>query len=232
MTCIDSTCNLHCLTCRNQVIVKTDSEKEKITLALKNIVYPALRNCKFLALDGSGEFLASKPYERFLQTITRQEFPSLHLAFRTNGQSFTPERWEKFSNLKGMEITASVSIDAASKDVYEKLRRGANWETLCDNMEYIASLKIKGEIYYIVLNFVVQKGNFHQMEDFVSLARKWHANMICFMRLINYGISPQAYVEQDIFSPENPLRNEAVEIMMKIIHETTDIRIQEEGCLA
>ena len=231
MTCIDSSCNLYCLTCRNHIHTKSDSENEQINHILENFVRPALRDSKQLTLDGSGDFLVSKPYLQFLQNISKSEYPSLQLSFFTNGQLFTPGNWEKFSNLRGMEISIGVSIDAASKDVYEKIRRGGKWETLCKNMEYISSLKISGLINKIIMRFVVQKGNFHQLEDFVSLGKKWYADTICFQRLINHGLlTPAIYAEEDVFSPENPLRAGTIRIITKLMRET-EVKVLEEGCL-
>lgn len=228
--CIDPICNLYCITCRNQMFMKADCEK--IHSVLKNYIYPELKNCTRLLLDGCGEFLASKPYEQFLKMISKAEFPSLNLNFITNGQLFTPERWEKFSNLKGMKINISISIDAASKDVYEKIRRGGKWETLCENMEYISSLKTLGGINEIGINFVVQKENFHQLEDFVQLGKTWRADKVGFIRLMNnIGLSPAAFAEQDVFSQENPARDHVLREMAKLIKETTDIKVSGGACL-
>jgi MoaA/NifB/PqqE/SkfB family radical SAM enzyme len=230
---IDPTCNLYCPSCRNNIRMRSDSENEKINYILNNFVRPALKDCESLTLDGCGEFLVSKQYEQFLYTITKSEFPKLKLAFFTNAQLFTPERWKKFSNLLGMNIEIDISIDAASKEVYEKLRRGGKWETLCKNMEYISSLKTAGHIKEIKLRFVVQKGNAHQLEDFVELGKKWNIDAIYFQRLGNYGnFTDEAFAEQSIFSHKNTLlRDEVVKTINKLINETKDLAVFDEGNL-
>jgi len=230
---IDSTCNLSCPSCRNNLGIRSDSEKEKTNYILNNFVRPALKDCESITMDGCGEFLASKQYEQFLYTITKSEFPKLKLIFFTNAQLLTPDRWKKFSNLWGMNIQIGVSIDAASKEVYEKLRRGGKWEILCSNMEYISSLKTAGHIREITLRFVVQKENAHQLEGFVELGKKWNADSIRFQRLGNYGtFSEEAFAEQDIFSPENSLlRDEVIQTITKLIHETIDLKVFDEGNL-
>jgi MoaA/NifB/PqqE/SkfB family radical SAM enzyme len=213
--------------------MKSDFENEKVNIILQDFIRPALKNCKSIVLDGCGEFLASKSWERFLKTISKAEFPSLELIFFTNGQLFTPERWEKFSNLKGMPISVGLSIDAASKDVYEELRRGGKWETLCRNMEYISSLKASGDVVNVTMRFVVQKKNIHQLEDFVLLGKKWNVDTIRFQRLGNYGtFSESEYFDSNVFSQDNPLRAEAVRIMTKLTRDKYEgIKIYEEGCL-
>jgi len=230
-TAIDDSCNLHCITCRNHVRVKSDEENKRISYILEEFIRPALKNCEKLLYCMNGEFLVSKPYQQFLQTITPSDFPSLTLTLYTNGQLFTPERWGKFqTNLKGMEVHLNVSIDATSKDVYEKIRRGAKWETLCKNMEYISSLRATGGISKLVTAFVVQKNNLYEINDFVFLAKKWCVDNIHFQRFYKPSyIDSQVYAEHDVFSLENPMRSEAERIMTKLLRETTGITITTEG---
>jgi len=137
----DTSCNMHCASCRDKVHVNSDAENEKLTHLLENFVRPALGDCTLLSCLGSGEFFASKPISNFYQSLSKNIYPALKLVFLSNGTLFTPERWEKLSNLKGMVEKIAISIDAASKDTYESLRRGGQWEPLCRNLEYISSLR-------------------------------------------------------------------------------------------
>ena len=57
-----------------------------------------------------------------------------------------------------------VSIDGASKETYEKLRLGGNWDKIRENLDCIAELKEKHNFRF-TLFFVVQKDNYHEMED-------------------------------------------------------------------
>jgi len=156
----------------------------------------------------------------------------LKLNIRTNGNLFTPERWEKLSNLKGMVDIVSVSIDAAEKETYENIRRGGHWETLCKNMEYISFLKKKGDIKRIQMNFVVQKSNFKQMKDFVSLGKNFNADIVKFTRLRNWGtFSDKEFKEADVFSYENPFYNESVNTLKKLLQEK-EIIVSEAGLLS
>jgi len=217
----DSTCNLHCPSCRGRGrgTVNSNDKNQKIRKMLE-ILRPALKNCKVLQTDGSGEFFASKPIFEFLQTLTQEEFPLLKLSIMTNGQLFTPERWGKLSNLKGMVDIVKVSADAAEKETYEKIRMGGRWETLCENMDYISSLKAAGDIKRIQMNFVVQKSNFKQMKNYVRLAKKWNADIVNFTRLRNWGTFSQSeFKDLDVFLPENPLYNEAVGEMQDTLQE-------------
>jgi len=195
---------------------------------LENFVRPALKDCTTLSCLGSGEFFASKPIFDFFRSLDKKELPFLKVNIMTNGTLFTPERFDKLSNLNGMVNRIHVSIDAANKLTYEKLRRGGKWETLCENMEYISSLRVSNEIKNFTMSFVVQKENFRQMRDYVTLAKQWHADEVTFRRLkFNSGAySTETYMENDVFSRENQHYDEAVKILTELKRES-EIRITD-----
>jgi len=216
----DASCNLRCSSCRDHVFSDSDEQNEKTALMLENFVRPALRNCTTLSSLGSGEFFVSKPLLQFYKTLSKEEFPQLKLDIMTNGTLFNPKQWGKLSNLKGMVNRIQVSIDAANKESYEKLRRGGKWDILCNNMEFVSSLRVTNEINRFVMSFVVQKENFRQMRDYVTLAKKWNADGVTFRRLKNEGTySPDVYIENDVFNKENPHYKEAVQILSGIKKE-------------
>lgn len=139
-------------------------ESEKLTRILMEKVRPLLGQCEQLSLLGSGEFLVSKATSVLLKSLSHQEFPQLKLDILTNGQLFTKERWETYSNLDGMPLTIRVSIDGATKETYESLRRGGKWETICQNMEYLGNAKKHGQIQSLGIHFVMQRDNFREAE--------------------------------------------------------------------
>lgn len=71
---------------------------------------------------------------------------------------------KSYSNLDGMPLTIRVSIDGATKETYESLRRGGKWETICQNMEYLGNAKKHGQIQSLGIHFVMQRNNFREAE--------------------------------------------------------------------
>lgn len=204
LTC-DPTCNLTCPSCRSCIKAVGKDESQKIYAMLQEFVRPALKNCELMTAIGSGEFFASKALTDFYKTLSKTEFPKLKLNINTNGQLMTAANWEKFSNLDGMVDCIVISIDAAKKDSYEKLRCGGRWEVLCDNLEYISSLKKSGCVNHIHFRFLVQLENYSQIAEFVELAHQYSADQIFFQRLDNWGTySPSEFVKLDVAHPENP----------------------------
>jgi MoaA/NifB/PqqE/SkfB family radical SAM enzyme len=58
-----------------------------------------------------------------------------------------------------------ISIDAGSKDVYEKVRLGGKWEQLLDNFDYLKEL-VQINKSTVALTFVVQRDNYLDMQNF------------------------------------------------------------------
>ena len=130
--------------------------------------------------------------------------------------------------MKNIPIRLGVSVDAAKKDTYEKIRRGGKWETLCENMSYIS--KVRGtkssNVEFLCLHFVVQKDNYLQMKDFIQLGEKWNADAVEFQRMANWGtVENEEYIEKDVFHPQNMHYMEAKEILQELIKTSNEIKI-------
>jgi MoaA/NifB/PqqE/SkfB family radical SAM enzyme len=159
---------------------------------------------------------------------TVEEFPKLKVSISTNGILLTPNNFEKIQNLDGTIQNIHVSIDAAKKDTYEKLRRGGKWETLLENMKYLLSLRQAGRVQKIAINFVVQSENYLQMSDFVELAHNLGVDIVRFQRLTNWGtFREEDFINQDVFHPQNPHRIEAERILKEILLNEKEVAIME-----
>jgi len=214
----DNTCNLHCSSCRNHVVVMSKEQNKRLVEMLETFVRPALKNCLTLKASTSGEFFAQKSLQEFYQTIKKEDYPELKLNFLTNAQLLTPEKWNKFDNLKGMINSIHVSIDAATKDTYENIRRGGKWETLLTNLSFISSLRVSNEIKNLNISFNVQKDNFTEMENFVLMASQYNVDTVLFRRLYNPGgtYTAESLIDNDVFNKNNNNYENAVHILNKI----------------
>jgi len=217
----DPTCNLHCKSCRNLV---TTLNKEKTDSMLKfqeNLLNsPFFSNIRELILSGTGDPFAGKVCLSLLQSINERRFPYLRITLMTNGILFTPQNWEKISNSHYAIHHIKISIDAATKETYEKLRRGANFDILLDNLKFISRLKRQKE-FKLQAVFVMQKENYREMPGFVELMKKYDFDYISFVKLNNWGtytkeefrqaaIHRQEHPEHEIFleTLKNPVLND------------------------
>lgn len=115
---------------------------------------------------------------------------------------------------KNLEIIAKgnvelvLSIDGASKQTYEYIRRGANFETLCKKLELIKEVRkstgAKINTYY---NPVICKTNYKEILDMVEFAHKYEFTAMTLNPI-------RGVPEENIFEP---IDKRAFEYMRKII---------------
>ena len=111
-----------------------------------------------------------------------------------------------------------VSIDGASKETYEKLRLGGKWEKVLEGLECISQLKQKHNFRFI-LHFVVQKENYHEMEDIIELGRQYGADRVWLNRITDWQTFTN-FSRHDVVAPEHPEHSEFQNQFARI--KTTD----------
>jgi wyosine [tRNA(Phe)-imidazoG37] synthetase (radical SAM superfamily) len=111
----------------------------------------------------------------------------------------------------------SVSIDAASKETYERLRRGGDFEKLKRNLEFFSKLKSEGSIYKLKLNFLVQTANFREIEAFYDSMLKYDPDIIHYQRLANVlnDGDDDSFHDKRIDLPQHSNHSEFVEIISR-----------------
>ncbi|MCX4267591.1 MAG: SPASM domain-containing protein [Lachnospiraceae bacterium] len=222
----DDTCNLYCQSCRAKRKVLDKEGSEKLYQILMTKVRPMLVTCKNLSALGSGDIFSSQALSRFYQTLSKEEFPDLELLIITNAQLLTKEKWEEFSNLHGMTIDLVISIDAAKKETYEVIRRGGSWEVLNQNMDAIGEWRRQKQIRSLQINFLVQRKNYLEMEEFLLLGKKWGADRIEFQKMANWGsYTDEEFQKEDVNDPKNEYYQEAMKRLSKICGQDNGIEI-------
>lgn len=180
----DATCNLCCKTCRNQLFIAQGAEKEKLKDITNRIKNQYLSHCKFLILAGDGEVFLSTLYKDIYQDPNCN--PD-YIRLLSNGLLFNQKNWESFIKNKTSKIMLTVSIDAATKDTYEKIRRNGNFDVLQENMKFASQLRKEGALKYLRINFVVQRENFKEMPLFVQWGEELGVDEIFFTKILNWG---------------------------------------------
>ena len=101
-----------------------------------------------------------------------------------------------------------LSIDGASKETYEYIRRGANFETLCKKLELIKEVRkstgAKINTYY---NPVICKTNYKEILDMIEFAHKYEFTAITLNPI-------RGIPEENIFEP---IDEKAFEFMRRVI---------------
>ena len=181
----DKTCNLRCETCRKELHIAGEQEAAAAHAVGELVRKELLPGCRFFILAGNGEVFASKAYAEAYESGESAEIPYIRIL--SNGTLFNPVNWKRFKQNKSGKIMVTFSIDAASKNTYEDIRRGGNFDIVQKNMEYAAELRRKGELAYFRMNFVVQKKNYMEMPEFVRWGEELGADEVFFTKILNWG---------------------------------------------
>lgn len=181
----DSTCNLKCETCRDDLHIACGEELKKAKEYAQVTVQELLPHCEFLIMAGDGEVFASQSYKDIY--ISKEANNLKYIRLLSNGMLFNERNWEKFSSGKKGKIMLTASVDAATKETYEMIRRNGNFDVLRRNMLYAAGLRKKGELSYFRMNFVVQKRNYKEMPRFVEWGLELGADEVFFTKVLNWG---------------------------------------------
>jgi hypothetical protein len=166
----DRSCNLKCPSCRSNFIQSKGEERERSEKIQEKILDFALTDANELYITASGDGFGGEFWRNLLKSITMEKYPNTkNLHIHTNGNGWTEKMWNYLSNLHLIpRITAEISIDACTKETYEQIRLGGNWDVLTKNLTFIFS-KIPN-LEFVRLTFVVQNNNYMEMTGFVEMA--------------------------------------------------------------
>jgi MoaA/NifB/PqqE/SkfB family radical SAM enzyme len=144
-----------------------------MSLELFEKVVDAARTAYELYLFGDGEVLLDVP--RHLAMISRiyRQDPECRLGFSTNGKLLTPEVYELYATA-GIEYI-QISVDAATKGLYETMGRGGNFDELLSNLEGIAAFRRRSKMRYprLQLATVISQQNYRELPLLAKFAAEY-----------------------------------------------------------
>lgn len=162
---LDSACNLHCQTCRDELITKTFNMTDEDIAECIEIA----KKSPYLILGADGELFISPNYKRILQSdLSESEIHNIELY--SNGTIFTEKRWMEYVNPKNERLIKKVkiSLDAACEETYQKVR-GNHWKPLMENLKFIVELK-KRLGFQLHTTFTISKLNVSDVKSFTDFA--------------------------------------------------------------
>ena len=205
----DSTCNLMCETCRDEIRVSRGEEREISEQCASVVKDELLDSCKFFVMAGDGEVFVSPVYKDIYCSEKLNRTNAIRIL--TNGTLFNEKNWKVFSKNKTGKIMLTVSVDAATKETYESIRRGGNFDILRRNMEFASKLRREEELLYFRMNFVVQRKNYKEMIPFVKWGVELGCDEVFFTKILNWGtytseeFKEVSMMEEDGITPKKEL---------------------------
>lgn len=206
----DRSCNLFCPTCRQEKIVEEHHETQILAIQ-ERLRTEGMRDTESLYITGSGDAFGSPYFNRWLRTMRLSDMPRLKtIHLHTNGLLWTRHRWLRIPEGVRERITsAEISIDAASAETYAINRRGGDFDTLLENLAFVAELRGDGPLRSLKISMVVQENNVHEMVDFVRLGRRFRADIVYFGRLVNWGtFTPSEFRRRAVHRSDHPKHDE------------------------
>jgi len=186
-------CNLSCQTCVrntwNEAMGQMSLDTfDKLVEQLK--AFPELETVMF------GGFGEPTYHKDILYMIGRVKSLGLNVEITTNGTLLNEDM------VKGLfekRLDALwVSIDGAEEDIFESIRKGANFKNVIDNLHYVKSMNEKNEHKVKVgIAFVVMKDNVNNLGNLHKLAHLVGATMISVSNVIPYS---KDMVDQMLFN--------------------------------
>jgi len=224
----DASCNLACPTCRPEILMANREQNERLERARDRVILPLLRgDSTSLWLTAWGDPFASRHYRSIIEALHGDEYRGVRLFLLTNGLLLTRAQWAAMPHLAERVVALKVSVDAATKETYEDVRRPGRWEVIEKNLRFFGELHRDGyfpidasgaetgdQVTGFGINFVVQSANFREMPEFVRLAREIGADYVTFQKYISFGHEGgAAYSSKDVASPLHPDHQEFLEVL-------------------
>jgi MoaA/NifB/PqqE/SkfB family radical SAM enzyme len=143
--------------------------------------YLAKHNNVTVHIGSDGDPFASLVYRHFMRTVPDND--TLRFNLQTNGL-LMKKMFGRLDKILTRIDVLNISIDGASKETYELLRRGGQFEKLLENLEFI---KDYHEQFRIRFHMVVQKSNWHEMSKMLELADQFNAHEVIFNRITDWN---------------------------------------------
>lgn len=201
---MDSTCNLSCPSCRNDIQVADQQTVLKTLHTIDELDKDLYKYTRDLYVAGNGECMVSHIYQSFLENDVVNYFNgNLHLL--TNGLIIN-DHIIKAITAKFRPVVL-VSIDAGCKRTYEAIRCGGRYERVYANIRKYVEYKRKGLIASVIARFVIQVLNYSEIPLFIENMRNLGVDRIEFTRLVNGGtFSDRAFESASLLDNQGKLK--------------------------
>lgn len=126
---------------------------------------------KWIGLTGIGESFLNKDFLKMITYIKTKD-PAIFIELYDSFFFIDDKIARELIRLEVDKIFPS--IDAATKETYEILRPGSNFDRVIRNVKHLFELKREMNAYFpkVCFHFVVTKFNFHEIVPYIKLVRE------------------------------------------------------------
>jgi len=217
----DLSCNLGCPSCRSEFINFVGEQRIQMDRILDNVVEQLGDTLESITLCGGAEPFFSKTIMRFMREFDSSKFPKLRgIHLHTNGTLWNETSWNLIHPIHKYIRSCEISMDAGTKEIYNIVRLGGDWDRLMSNIDFILTIE---KIKFIKFSFVVQQRNYKDMENFYNLIHSKMKNVnkrfeIFFNPIVEWGEFQQQnnFKEQEIHNESHPEYSDFLKELKKI----------------
>ncbi len=181
---IDDSCNLSCPSCRKHMIFDKDKSSltKKFHLADRILQFVRTQSHQInLHVGSDGDPFASIVYRYFIKKA--KDLPNVKFTIQTNGL-LIKKMYHRHQQMFDKLDILNISIDGATKNTYEKLRRGGKFFKIVENLNFVKRINKKFKVH---LHMVVQQENWQEMPAMLKIARQINADTLFFNRIQNWN---------------------------------------------
>ncbi len=164
-------CNIKCIMCRGSknYVNKNDGNKYLSVNDFITILNGIdLNRLKVLNLAGAAEPLLNPDILSILDVCRENK---IIVEFITNGMLLTSQISKR---ILGCSSEIHISFGGSNKETFEAIRKGADFDLICENIGHLSELKKSNNNQYpdIWLNPILMKRNIHELPDIIELAKR------------------------------------------------------------
>jgi len=184
-------CNLDCVMCpQGRGLVTNPESMELSTLAA---ISDILLSAEKIVTVGVGETLAARAFWRFLDR--HPKLPQQYIRTNSNGTLINAVSARRIVHSALSEI--SISIDAATRETYQKIR-GGDFTTTLTGIRHLVEAKrdhLRSDLL-IYANMTLMLENVVELEDFVILYHEIGVDAVVCSQLFSFGDTPSWVVRR------------------------------------
>ena len=173
-------CNLKCTFCE---ISYWTEKPDDLTFDNVQQMVAHLPHLKRIDLTGIGEALVNK---QFFEIISFLKQRGIYITLNDNFTLMTEKTARRIVELGVDQIF--LSLDGATAETYEAIRRGAKFENVIANVKRLVAIKreMGSALPEVKINTVVCNTNYHELTALVELAHEIGVGMVQFVNIVTF----------------------------------------------
>lgn len=203
----DLTCNFKCPSCRTEVINTNKHHlirpiNDRIVQKIKTLILDKLDHNVTIRWAG-GEPFISASYLEIFDYIIENKIHQVSNIIQTNGSCL---HLPVFKKLLPYIQELRISFDAATSETYQQIRVNGDWDKLINNVKYAKKLITENNLNTkLTADFVVQKDNYREIPQFVSLCKELGITRFNLQKMWNWGTwDLETFNDKNIYNPAHP----------------------------